>query len=81
MNEAERLLAWAHSDDGARAMWHAWLMAMQREHRDVARHQQRWTSLEPAAQYFHGLMAQQFVDNAIEAMGEQAQEEEAASGG
>jgi len=59
---------WAASEAGARAAWDAWYISMQRQHRDVSRHVARWEILEPQDQALHGLIAQRFVNTALDSV-------------
>jgi hypothetical protein len=62
------LVAWASTEEAARAAWMAWRRAMESQHRDISRHQAKWEILEQQDQLLHGRVAQLFITAAIEAV-------------
>ena len=64
----EWLEHWAGTEAGARAAHRAWFDSMSQQHRDVSRHAARWDILEPLDQALYSLIAQHFVNAALESV-------------
>jgi hypothetical protein len=64
----DRLVAWAHTDDAAKAVWSAWVKSMQHQYRDVDRHRMKWDLLDSQDKLLDGMIAVQVISAALDAV-------------
>jgi len=62
-----KLMNWADSEEGARALWAATKAALEADHHPLDRHRARWEILDPGEQHFNKVVAARIMRAALEA--------------